>query len=36
VHGTRLHTYIGRTAHLMAAAARLMPSLLRRRMRHER
>jgi NAD(P)-dependent dehydrogenase (short-subunit alcohol dehydrogenase family) len=33
VHGTRLHTHVGRTAHIMAAAARLMPSLLRRRMR---
>jgi NAD(P)-dependent dehydrogenase (short-subunit alcohol dehydrogenase family) len=35
VHGTRLHTYVGRTARVMAVAARLMPSLLRRRMRRQ-
>jgi len=33
VHGRRIHTYIGRTAHVMAVAARLAPALLRRRMR---
>lgn len=33
VHGARVHTYVGRTAHLMALAARVAPALLRRRMR---
>jgi len=33
VHGTRIHTYVGRTAHIMAFAARFAPALLRKHMR---
>jgi len=33
VHGNRLHTYVGRTAHRLAFAARWMPGSLRKRMR---
>jgi len=33
VHGTRVHTYVGRTAHIMALAARFAPAMLRKRMR---
>jgi len=33
VHGMRVHTYVGRTAHIMALAARFAPALLRKRMR---
>lgn len=33
VHGDRLHTLVGRTAHRLAFAARWMPGLLRKRMR---
>jgi len=33
VHGDRLFTYVGRTAHRLAFAARWMPGRLRRRMR---
>jgi NAD(P)-dependent dehydrogenase (short-subunit alcohol dehydrogenase family) len=33
VHGTRLHTYVGRTAHRLAFSARWLPGSLRRRMR---
>jgi NAD(P)-dependent dehydrogenase (short-subunit alcohol dehydrogenase family) len=33
VHGTRLHTYVGKTAHRLAFAARWMPGSLRKRMK---
>ncbi|SDA35075.1 SDR family oxidoreductase [Sphingomonas sp. NFR15] len=33
VHGARVHTYVGRTAHIMALAARFAPMVLRNRMR---
>lgn len=33
VHGDRLHTYVGKTAHRMAFAARWMPGTLRKTMR---
>ena len=33
VHGDRLHTYVGKTAHRLAFAARWMPGSLRKRMR---
>lgn len=33
VHGNRLHTYVGKTAHRMAFAARWLPGRLRRQMR---
>ena len=33
VHGDRLHTYVGKTAHRMAFAARWMPGRLRKMMR---
>jgi len=33
VHGMRVHTYVGRTAHIMALAARFAPAMLRKRMR---
>lgn len=36
VHGERLHTYIGKTAHRMAFAARWMPGKLRKMMRGRR
>lgn len=36
VHGKRLHTYVGKTAHRMAFAARWMPGKLRKMMRGRR
>jgi NAD(P)-dependent dehydrogenase (short-subunit alcohol dehydrogenase family) len=33
VHGDKVHTYVGKTAHRMAFAARWMPGSLRKRMR---
>ncbi|WP_380785126.1 SDR family oxidoreductase [Sphingomonas sp. R86521] len=36
VHGERLHTYVGKTAHRMAFAARWMPGKLRKMMRGRR
>ena len=36
VHGDRLHTYVGKTAHRMAFAARWMPGKLRKMMRGRR
>ena len=33
VHGTALHTYVGKTARRLAFAARWMPGSLRKRMR---
>ena len=36
VHGDRLHTYVGKTAHRMAFAARWMPGKLRKMMRGKR
>ncbi len=33
VHGDKVHTYVGKTAHRMAFAARWMPASLRKRMR---
>ena len=36
VHGDRLHTYVGKTAHRMAFAARWMPGKLRKMMRRRR
>jgi NAD(P)-dependent dehydrogenase (short-subunit alcohol dehydrogenase family) len=36
VHGERLHTYVGKTAHNMAFLARWMPGKMRRRMRSRR
>lgn len=33
VHGDRLHTYVGKTAHRLAFAARWMPGSLRKRMK---
>ncbi len=36
VHGDRVHTYVGKTAHRMAFAARWMPGALRKRMRAAR
>ncbi len=36
VHGDRLHTYVGKTAHRMAFAARWMPGKLRKMMRGQR
>ncbi len=36
VHGDRLHTYVGKTAHRMAFAARWMPGKLRKMMRERR
>ena len=33
VHGDKVHTYVGKTAHRMAFAARWMPGALRKRMR---
>jgi len=36
VHGDKVHTYVGKTAHRMAFAARWMPSSLRKRMQSGR
>lgn len=36
VHGDKVHTYVGKTAHRMAFAARWMPGSLRKRMRSGR
>jgi NAD(P)-dependent dehydrogenase (short-subunit alcohol dehydrogenase family) len=35
VHGDKIHTYVGKTAHRMAFAARWMPGALRKRMRRD-
>ena len=32
VHGTKVHTYVGKTAHRLAFAARWMPGIIRKRM----